>query len=612
MTNIIGKGKFIVKKSGNGKYKNGWIYVSSKIFKDNSFPFTDQEEINIEIRSNGLFLTKKIGIVDLIKEHGLQNATLPKILEKKALKEPNHVFIYFRDKKVTYKKLNENSNRIANGLLSLIKRLGFGRSNVALMLPNSLDFIYCEFGIIKAGCTFVPVNYLLDDDLLEYILSHSRIKILILEHEFLEKYKRIQKKLPEIKKIIVHNAPKGFKFNNKMIDFQEINTSITKNPDVKVKDWHKMQILYTSGSIGKPKGILLRNHAVLAGLIIKNELLQIQDLKPVIVYCPFPLFIIFTQIFVILPSLFHDSSIIITREFNASIFWQEVREHGANLICYNKGVLLKLLNEPVKETDKKHSIKGAFGSEAPKELWEIFENRFNIPIYEGWPFLNGSTVTINKKGSKGGKIGSVGKPINGFELKIVNSDGKELEPGSDNVGEIISRSTLPISLEFYRFSGDKKKKYRGSNWVRTGNLGYKDKDGFFYIIGQEETIIRRHDKIFSPHEIEKVVNAHPFVLESAAIGLKKEQASDDEIKLCVVLKTDGSLKYDDLYNYLVQVLPYYMIPRFIEFKQELPKTLDERIKRLTLMNEMQDETIRRKTWDVRTKDFIKLDGLIFV
>ncbi|MHA1143506.1 MAG: AMP-binding protein [Candidatus Helarchaeota archaeon] len=600
-----GRGKVMFRKTGGGKYETVWIYIPSKLSKDSSFPFNHKEDVDIELTGNSMKISKIDEITDLINSYGIKNATLSRLVEQKARENGRKIFLFSREGNISYQNLHENSNRIANGILKLLKEMGMKKTNIALMFTNSPEFLFCWFGIVKAGCIFVPINYLLEDEDLAFMINDCNAEILILDYQLFDKFKTISKKLTKLKKIIIKGAPKNFKFIDRYVDYEKINILSADPPKFKVRDMHRMEIMYTAGTTGRPKGITVMNHLVLAGLIIVNELKKIVEIDNVKTYCPLPLFHPITQILIILPTLFYDSSVIITREFKPSTFWEDVKKYKPAILFYKLGILTELLNEPAREKDRNHSIKWALGSEAYKEIWEIFEHRFGIAVHEGWTLSEAVGMTLNKVGSSGGKIGSIGTPIPGFEMKIIDSSGNELPPGPNNVGEIVSRATLPFIVEFHNRPEEQALNFDSGRWFHTGDYGYKDDDGYFYMIGRKEHVIRKKNKILSPNDVEKVLNAHPFILESAAIGLHNETTQEDDIKICVVLKEKGILNHEDLYNYLLRVVVYYMVPRYIEFKEKLPKTADERIRKFILKEEMTRKEVRRNTWDAFTKDFLK-------
>ena len=164
------KGKITKKKSGgNNPYESIWIYVPSKIAKDSSFPFSNKEDVNIEIVDDTLVISRRDELYDIIERYGIENATIPKLLQKKASENKDRPFLFFKDESFSYQEINSNSNRIAHGLLNIIKKLKLRRPKISVMLPNCPEYIFCWFGIIKTGSIYVAINPHYRGELLEYI-----------------------------------------------------------------------------------------------------------------------------------------------------------------------------------------------------------------------------------------------------------------------------------------------------------------------------------------------------------------------------------------------------------------------------------------------------------
>ncbi|KON26971.1 hypothetical protein AC481_06055 [miscellaneous Crenarchaeota group archaeon SMTZ-80] len=595
------KGRISKKKSGNPKYESFWVYIPSKISKDNSFPFKDKEEVIVELKGANLFIRKTYSLSEITEKYGFPDATLPKLVAKRAIDNKDLPFIYFRDQSFSYEETNKISNQIANGLLNLINNLKLSNPKIALLFPNCPDFIFCWFGVAKAGCVFVPISYLFKSDFLEYILKNSNTEILILDYKYFANFEEVNDKLPEIKKVLIRNAPEGFNFNKKFADFNEIFSNNFENPELIVRNFQPLQILYTAGTTGKPKGVLYRNYYILSGNSVGKELEAVGfNKKPHKIYCPIPLFQGVSQFFVIIPALFYNASVIIAEKFDVSTFWNDIAIYKPNGFCYYGGYLLDLMNQEPKNSDRKHSIEYAFGFGAANKIWETFERRFGIHIIEGWALVEAVGITVNTIGSKGGKYSSIGKPVRGCEIKILDSNGRKLPPGRNNIGEIVSRMRPPFELEYYNLEEETMTKKGKNRWVYTGDFGYKDKDGFVYFLGRQTDMIRRAHEIFFAVDIELVADLHPRIIKSAAFEVPINNSGDKGLKLCAVVKEGATLTYEDFLYYLKQNLAYFMVPRFIEFKKELPKNANELIQKFILKKEWEKKSSRKNTYDTQT------------
>ena len=284
MPKIKGTGKILKRKSGyskevrRGGYEYVHVYLPSKIVKDSSFSFKDKEEVDIELENGKIIISKKDKLIDLIQSFNNESITLPNLIESKVLENQKKPFIFFKDSIYSYEKTNDNSNRIAHGILNLLNDLTLNRRriNIAVMLPNCPEFIFIWFGIVKTGNLFVPINRFLKGKALENILNHCDCKILILDHSYLEAFENIQKNLLKIKRVIILNAPKEFQVEKEDYElYADVLTNNTENPGLKIKSSRKMAIVYTEGTTGPPKGVVYKNILVIAGRVFSDLMKKI-------------------------------------------------------------------------------------------------------------------------------------------------------------------------------------------------------------------------------------------------------------------------------------------------------------------------------------------------
>ncbi len=598
------KGKITTKKSGNGGYKSAWIYIPSKVYRDILFPFQDDEEVMIEIEDESLVITKNDDRSKILREFGPDNATLPKLLEIKAVENKHRPFLYFKDEIYSYQEINRNSNRIAHGILELMNELDLKKPKISILMNNCPEFVFTWFGIVKAGGVFVPLDKSIKDDILRHILDDSDTEILIVDYEFLTNVDKIENRLHKIKNILIRNAPPDFNFNDKYKNFQSILTSNGENPKINIYNDDPIEILYSSGVTGKPKGVLYRN-IVLAGITIGFELNKIGLNEIGKIYCPLPLSHGVTHIFAIIPSLFYNKSIIITEGFDPSTFWNEIKKFEPSCFCYFGGYLTDLLYRRAKINDCVHSIKFAYGFGAEIDLWSAFEERFSISLYECWSHNEGIGITMNNIGSKGGKIGSIGKALDFLELKIIDSEGNELTPGPNNIGEIIVRRKSGVVFEYYKKPENEDVIIGDNNWVYTGDFGYRDHDRYVYFKGKRTEVTRKGKDTIFTRDIERVANSHPSIVETAVIPISNGKNSIVDFKIVAVKVKNSSITHRELSDYLYHNLAYFHVPRFIELKEELPKVNNTTYLKRVLVEEWDNGESKITTWDTQTHDFLK-------
>ena len=604
----FGKSKIVIKPSGKGKYNTTWIYVPSKVAKDSSFPFKNDEEVLIEIKNDTILISKNNLRSRMIKEYGIDNITLPKLLRKKAIENSDQIILFYKDEQFCFKDINEQSNQFAWGILNLVAKLNVKNPNISVMMSNCPDFLFCWFGIIKSGCVFVPINTALKGEYLIHVLNDSDTKILIIDYDFIKQFEEIRPKLSKIRRIFVHNAPDNFEFNDDYLDYQSIKNSNRENPMINIFDEDPIQIMYTEGITGKPKGVLYRN-MVLPAIDIGYRLMNIGLTRETKIYCPMPLFQGVAQFYVIIPSIFFNIPVVLAEKFNVKKFWEDIRTHNPTIFTYFGGYLLFLLHNNPSKFDRNHPIKWAYGFGASIELWKGFENRFGIRLHDCWSQMEGVGITINSLGSKGGKMGSVGKPLDSLYLKIVDSIGNELPSGADNIGEIIVKPKNNSKFEYYKQPEVIDVRINDDGWIFTGDYGYVDDDNFLFFMGKKnEILLKAGEKIYL-REIERMVNSHPSIYLSTCIPIlnnsrKNDSVSKIEVILYAVKEKNSSLTPKKLSDFLYHNLAYYHVPRYFGFLENLPIGPSTEYFKNEIRNEWENNLGKRRIWDNQIQDYL--------
>ncbi|MHA1239150.1 MAG: class I adenylate-forming enzyme family protein [Promethearchaeota archaeon] len=600
----LGKSKIVIKSSGSGKYKTTWIYIPSKLANDTSFPFRDDEEILIEVLKDSMHITKNNKRSRTIREFGANSITLPKLIEKKAKENGDRTFLYFKEEKISFFDINARANQFANGILNLTRELHLKKPKISVLMNNSPVYLFLWFGILKSGCVAVNVNTTLREEHLSHILDDSDTELLVTDYKYIKVIEKLSNYLKKIKRVYIFNAPNTFQFDGIFYDFRSLIDTNEENPKVNIHDDDPIQINYTEGITGNPKGVLYRNLA-LSAINIGLELKKIGIKKDTKIYCPMPLFHGATQFYVIIPALFYDASVILTENFSVQRFWEEIRTYKPEVFVYFGGYLHALVYNSPNKLDRNHSIDFAYGFGAGVELWKSFENRFGINLFEFWSHMEGVGITMNTVGSKGGKSGSVGKPLDYVDLKIVDIFGNSLPAGLNNTGEIIVKSNLNYSLEYYKQPESTDVRINDDGWVCTGDFGYLDEEGFLYFMGKGNEIINKAGEKIYLKVIERTTNSHPSVFLSTCIPILNKSDSREEVILYAVKTENSSLTPEKLSRFLYHNLAFYHVPRYIAFKENLPVGPSTEY----LKNEMRIEweTLKRKknVWDNNIQDYIE-------
>jgi len=565
---IIAKSKITSKKSGNGGYKSMWIYIPSKIYKNDSFPFKENEEVLIEIEDNSIIISKNDEKSKILKDFGIENATLPKLLEIKASVNKDRPFLYFKDQVFSFLDMNRRSNQIAHGIINIVNEFELKNPKIAVLMNNCPEYLFSWFGLAKAGCFFVPIDKTLKSDLIEYVLNNSDTEILILDYEFFSVFELVSPNLSRIKRVLIRNAPRDFNYSTLYQPFEALITSNLENPKINIHDQDPVGIQYTEGSTGKPKGVLYRN-IVLGGINLGFELRELGLKKGSKIYCTGPLSHASTHFYTILPSLFYDNSVIITEKFDPSTFWDDIENYKPTHFSYFGGYLTELLFQ--KPKNRVHTIEFAYGFGAKVDTWNAFEKRFGVRLIEFWSHVEGVGVSINKVGSNGGKLGSIGKPLEFIDMRIVDQERNELPPGPDNVGEIAVRRKSQTLFEYYKEPENGEVEVGENGWVYTGDYGYMDFEGFFYFKGKKDDFILVGGEHIFARDIENVANSHPHIVETAVVSVLNGTNSRKDSIITVVKVKEKAITHQEFSDFLYHNLAYYHVPRFIEFRDKIPK-----------------------------------------
>lgn len=501
---------------------------------------------------------------------------LKTVLEKQARQMPDKTFILFREEKFTYREINLLSNRFAQVFSSLGLRAG---DHIAVMLPNSPEWIACWFALAKMGAVLVAFNTQWKAESISHALFFTEVKAVVIASEYWGEFIKAEKPAGLItlasSKDSPSRAPQGSLPLSSLLrqaSSENVQGRPPAGPDPLI-------ITFTSGTTGFPKAVVNPHHAY---LLAAEDLRDYVEIGPDdIIYTFLPLYHANPQVYCVLTALVSGSTIALAERFSASRFWQDVAQYRATAFSYVGGVLPILLNQPERPEEKKSPARICFGGGAPLEVHEAATRRFGLQICELYGMSEtGTWNTINRPGEI--KFGSVGKVRRGFDVRIFDDLDNELPPGQ--IGEIVLRPLHPFSM----FTGYYKMPEETLNccrnlWFHTGDLGKVDVDGYFYFCGRKKEIIRRGGENISPLEIERVISSHRAVSEVAAVGVP-DPILGEEIKVYIVLKEGEIIPPEDIIKLSQEKLPAFMVPRYIEFVNELPKTASEKVQKMILKN----------------------------
>lgn len=529
-----------------------------------------------------------------------EKKTVGFLVEDLANRYGDRPFLLFRDQSISYGEVNEKSNQVARGFLDMGVKKG---DKVVVIMHNCPEILYVWFGLAKIGAVEVPLNVAHRGEVLEYMINHSDAQTLVVADSLLDRVTFVQDKLTNIKQVVVFSettydtsaSPLRFPTH----DFGRLMDNPGSAPEASVNYWDPASIIYTSGTTGLSKGAVHCHNF---------QLLCAQDLVPYltyteddIVFSPLPLFHVNAKYFSTMVVMMVGGKYAIGERFSARKFWQDIKKYQATAFHFLGGVASIIYNQPPREDDGDNTVRIAWGGPVPPNIFKDFEKRFNLTINSRY-FGMTETGMIIRASCDDPNFSSCGKNTEGYEVKLLDSQGDEV--GVDEIGEICVRPLRPHSfMSGYYKRPEATLEAMEGYWFHTGDLSKKDKDGYFYFVDRKKDALRRRGENISSFEIERVVVSHPAVRECAVVDVPSELGGvgEGEVKAVMVLQEGATLKPEELIDYCVPRMAYFMVPRFLQFKETLPKTPTERVEKYKLRK----EGVTPDTWD-REKTGYKL------
>ena len=484
---------------------------------------------------------------------------LRELLEERVRAAPDKIFLFSEHdgRRYSYAEFDRAVNRTARMLAGRGVEKG---DVVSLLLPNGAEYVIAYFACFKLGALAGPVNTLLKAAEIEYAVSHADARVLLYHSDFKSPVESIRANLTGLRAAVVFDdeaaATRGL---------AEESESFHRTPIARDDE---AIIIYTSGTTGRPKGCLLTHGNLIAnarqiaawlGFDERDRLLTVM-----------PLFHMNAVTVTTAAALFAGGSTVVSPRFSASRFWQIVSDYDVTSfgsVATMLSMLLAAYPEGVPRGLKTETLRFAMCGSAPVPAKTLrdFEERFGCLVVEGYG-LSESTcrATFNPPDGRR-RPGSCGVPI-GNEMKVFDEEEREVPAGAR--GEIVLRGEN-VFKGYYKDEEATARAFRGG-WFHTGDIGYRDPDGCFYIVDRKSDMIIRGGENISPREIDEVLYRHGAVEAAAAVGVPDELYGE-EVAAFVVLKKEGGASAEELIEFCRAHLADYKCPKRIHFLPEMPK-----------------------------------------
>ncbi|HEU0102741.1 MAG TPA: long-chain fatty acid--CoA ligase [Mycobacteriales bacterium] len=477
---------------------------------------------------------------------------------------PDKPLVQIGDLTFTYSQVDEISGRVASALLATGLQRG---DKVAVQLPNLPQFLFSYFGILKAGLVMVPLNPLLVAPEVRYHLTDSDSRVLITFESFAEEAVKGASQVEGVTTYVVNlpgndQRPAGTKHFDELYFADDTRDLVPLDPgDTAV-------LLYTSGTTGKPKGAELTHFQLFMNCTVAGQLFEFRDDD--IGLAVLPLFHVFGLSSVLNVTVRYGGTMVLVPRFELGAVVDAIEKHRCTIFSGVPTMYFALLSQDLGDRDLSSLRVGVSGGAAiPGETIRAFEEKFpNCVILEGYGLSESASTTTFNINAEQRKVLSIGKPIWGVQVQVVDDADKPLPPGSDNVGELVIRGHNMMK-GYYKNPEATAEAFK-NGWFHTGDLGYRDEDGFYFVVDRKKDLVIRGGYNVYPREVEEVLYEHPAVAEAAVIG-KPDEKLGEEVVAVVALKAGADATPEELQAYCKERLAAYKYPREVRLVPELPK-----------------------------------------
>ena len=494
------------------------------------------------------------------------------LLEDRAAAAAQKPCLVMDDRSLTWAEADAEANRWANGLSAA----GIGKGDrVLLMIPAGIEHVLIWLGLCKIGAIMVPVNEAYKGVMLRHQVNDSEAGLAIVAERHLPVWGDIAVDLPHLRHIAIFDgAAPQTKLPWACSKAESLRSANPAPLPRIVAGFDPMAIFYTSGTTGPSKGVLYSHAQAWASAEVPAEWCAPDD----VFYMFLPMFHVgLSQMFGLV--LLSGATMAVREKFSVSSFWPDVHRYGVTMTILVSTMPNFLMSLPTGAGDRDHPLRKAIIVPLPADL-AAFKARFGIEVAT-WFNMTEVSVPLRSNGFDLVNATSAGRPRPGVTARIVDAFDEPVPPGT--AGELVVRAdrAWEFCLGYWKNPAKTVESWRNL-WFHTGDVFRADAEGNFYFVDRLKDAIRRRGENISSFEVEREIDSHPAVLESAAVAVPSGMG-EDEIKAVAALKPDATLTAEDLHAYLATRLPAYMVPRFIEIvAEELPKTATGKIVKASL------------------------------
>lgn len=524
-----------------------------------------------------------------------EDLTTARLLARQAARNGDRTYLRVDDLQLSYGELDQQTDRLANGLLDAGVHPG---AHVAVMLGNGPEIVLLQYALGKIGAVVCPINTGAKGDLLAYYLTHSDATAIVVGASSWAHLAAVAHRTPNLRLAVRvremstpdggHDAPLPAWVT--CVPYEAVISGADRKPGIPVLHTDPAGIFYTSGTTGPSKGIIATHAQSLTFSLGRVEYFGYQP-DDVLFTC-LPLFHASAMFHAAVAALLADAQVAVSRRFSVSGFWSEVRNFGATQFNLLGSMVNMLWAAPASAADRDHRVRLCGMAPIPSFAQE-FEQRFGVSIVTSYGLTDFGQGTFLQPGYPREKVRSTGRPRPGVQVGIRDDDFGPQPAGV--VGEICLRSD-DSSLGgrcYYKMEQANADAWR-EGWFLSGDLGWFDDDGYLYFVGRKKDAIRRRGENISAWEVEQSIAKHPAVADVAVVGVSGGML-EEEVLACVVLRPGMDVGPEALVRWCDECMPRWMVPRFVEFLPSLPRTMTQKVEKSKLRAAAQERL--GEIWD---------------